>query len=238
MTPEKLKNLTTSPFLPSASLVAMICLSACERMPASATRSPVPARRMAAPRSAKTNVVDARAEAASGPGASRERRPHFFDLNGYRHSYVPRISAFSFGLVVIGSADELWKARRLARKAHAALGLPYQELRYEEGNFKLPRSACVESGYCIAEGRYAEYRPFAYITIEHSGGYESLDSKTFVVLAAHGPPGSDLLSKTLAKAQAVFPGAYQKTTRALWEEYSYSKLPNDMPPANQGATQR
>jgi hypothetical protein len=159
-----------------------------------------------------------------------ERRTTSHDRNGYRHSYTPRTSKHSIGLVVIGSTDELSKARELAHGASAALGLAYEDLEYDpDFGFTLSEGGCTEEGYpCAPDDRTAwmlNYGPAAYLSIEHSGGYERLDTKTFVVIAAHGAPGSELLSRMLTKAKATFPAAYQKTTRAKWIEYTQAKLP-------------
>jgi hypothetical protein len=209
------------------SLVAMITLSGCERTRPSATPSAVPSRPVGTLQPVKTptlsrsdaarNAVDARAGAASGPRASQERRVTSFDRNGYRHQYTPRPSA-PIGLVVIGAADELWEARRLAHEARAALGLPFEDLEYKPGfGFTLSRDACTEVGYpCAPSSRHMREGPFAYLSIEHSGGYENLASEIFVVIAARGAPGSDLLLETLTKARAAFSQAFQKTTRAIW----------------------
>lgn len=172
------------------------------------------------------SVVDTRAYKACGPSTSPDQFPCFVDRNGYRNLYTPG-SSFEFGVVVIGSSDELANARRLAHKAHAALGLAYADLEYKPGfGFTLPRGACVESGYpCAPRARFMG-DPLAYLSVEHSGAYENLDSKRFLVIAALGPPDSDLLSKTLTKARAAFPEAYQKTTRALWLVATQTKLPD------------
>ena len=50
------------------------------------------------------------------------------------------------------------------------------------------------------------------------------------MIAAHGPVGSDVLSDTLTKARAVFPEAYQKTTRGLWIEATTTKIPEATAP--------
>ena len=167
-----------------AFLATVFALPACARTQPMASPSPVAARPVVTPQAASAsdaaqNAVDTSAVEISGPDVRPPPgRAYFFNLNGYRHEYTPR-STFEFGLVVIGSTDELSKARRLARKARAALGLPYADLAYRpDFGFVYPRASCVEVPYpCGPEPRYTQ-RPLAYLSIDHGGAFENLDVKS------------------------------------------------------------
>ncbi len=213
----------------------------------SETPSPVPARRVGTPQAANTptkgrseatpSVVDNRADEASNSNTPQKPRVEIFEHNGFRITYTHRTASHPIGLIVIGSAEKLWRARRLARKASAALGLPYAEYEYKpDFGFTESRDGCTERGYPCAPRWRNVRKPFAYVRIEQDH-YERWRSGEFVVIAAHGPPGSDLLRETLIKAKAAFPEAYEETTREVWIESSATKIVDDVPPATERATQ-
>lgn len=158
----------------------------------------------------------------------------FFDRNGYRHTYETQLSTSLIGLVVIGVAEKLGKARRLARKAHAKLDLGYDELPYDPAfGFGSPESRRFEQMYPGSTRRRPSPVERAYISIEQ-GRYDQWRRGEFIVIAAYGIPGSDLLRATLTKAKAVFPEAHEVTTRKTWILYTYTKLPEEA----SGATER
>ena len=151
----------------------------------------------------------------AGVGCSAARSSP--EERGYRITHITHVSTESFGLVVIGLAKERSKADQLAREASKALGLLIPVYEYVPGfGFSDRRHACTETGYpCLPPARY-EMQPSAFISVEGAGQFESLAStKSYVVIAAHGLPGSTLLSETLSKAQAKFPAAYIVETRIV-----------------------
>jgi hypothetical protein len=150
------------------------------------------------------------------PGDEGSHRWWKVGADGKSRRYTREFSR-PVGLVVIGSHHDLEGARRLARKARDALGLRFDDFEYLPGfGFTLPEGGCVEEGYPCTDGARGRENPGAYVNMEMAGGYDQLAAEKFIVIAANGPPGCDLLVKTLAKAQAAFPHAYEARTRLRW----------------------